>query len=357
MDAAGQGYLEIVEILLAAGADPSLTIAGTWTAFDFAVQNGQLPVVERLLRAAPRPTPAQLRRALLTAARAGHPRTAASLVAAGGDINAVDERGMTPLALAAKWGYPQTTRQLLELGGEVARADLMGRTPLMWAAWQGHGAVVDLLLAAGADSARQDRVGDSAFLGATSPDAIATLLAGHAGGIEPTPQACPTLVGEGLIYHPEGGLRITGYGLTSRPETGSSAWLIPHAGGQPLALRVTETRASEYPEDTWDADFETPPTAALAAGGAIQQYATLLWAPPETTPVRVSPSRADLPWGLFPETLRTAVDLDGDGRPDALDVEFCCGDTTSNQGCEYYCGEYWLKDRDGWRKCEAWNPA
>ena len=76
-----------------------------------------------------------------------------------------------------------------------------------------------------------------------------------------------------------------------------------------------------------------------------------------SSPIRVSPRRADLPWGLFPETLRTAIDLDGDGRPDALDLEFCCGDRTTNQGCEYYCGEYWLKDRDSWRKCEAWNPA
>ncbi len=357
MDAANQGYVEIVELLLAAGADPGAELPGGWTALDLAVGNGRLAVVERLLQAPPNPAPERLQRALLTAARNGRPETAATLIAAGADVRAADEAGRTPLALAAKAGHPQTARRLLELGADVTAGDREGRTPLMWAAWQGHRPVVELLLAAGADPTRRDRFGDSAFAGATAPEAIAALLDGHAAAIEPTPEACPFLIGYGLIYRPETGPRVSAYGLTRRPEAGSSAWLVPHAGAAPLSLLVGEARQSDYPEDSWDADFEAPPAGAVAGDGPVQENATLLWAPPERTPARVTPRRPELPWGVFPETVRAAIDLDGDGRPDALDTQYCCGDTTTGEACEYLCGDYWLKEQGTWLKCDAWNPA
>lgn len=355
MDAANQGYVEIVELLLAAGADPGAELPGGWTALDLAVGNGRLAVVERLLQAPPKPTPERLQRALLTAARNGRPKTAATLIAAGADVRAADEAGRTALALAAKGGHPQTARRLLELGADLSAGDREGRTPLMWAAWQGHRPVVELLLAAGADPIRRDRFGDSAFAGATTPEAIDALLNGHAAAIEPTPEACPFLIGHGLIYRPETGPRVSAYGLSRRPEVGAPAWLVPHAGGAPLSLRVGEARQSDYPEGSWDADFEAPATGAVA--GPVQENGTLLWAPPERRPVRVTPRRPELPWGVFPETVRAAVDLDGDGRPDALDTQYCCGDPTTGEACEYLCGDYWLKDHGSWLKCDAWNPA
>ena len=68
--------------------------------------------------------------ALLVAARGGHRRLCASLLAAGAEVNAGDATGETPLTAAVRKVRPEVVRLLLEHGADRSRADRWERLPL-----------------------------------------------------------------------------------------------------------------------------------------------------------------------------------------------------------------------------------
>lgn len=74
------------------------------------------------------------------------------VIAAGADVNAVDERGMTALAKAAELGRDEQLEALLEAGAIADMATRRGATPLYLAVERGHMGSVFRLLAHGADA-------------------------------------------------------------------------------------------------------------------------------------------------------------------------------------------------------------
>jgi len=64
-------------------------------------------------------------------------RCTASLLAAGADVNAIDEYGCTPLIKALATDDPKLVRRLLEAGANPDARDFDGNSPLMFAASQG----------------------------------------------------------------------------------------------------------------------------------------------------------------------------------------------------------------------------
>lgn len=92
------------------------------------------------------------------AARRGFSEAVTSLMCLGADLNQLDHRGMTPLAVAAEAGNLDLARQLIEHGADVNRADASGRTaPLLVASRCGHKEISDLLIECGADLNRAAR--------------------------------------------------------------------------------------------------------------------------------------------------------------------------------------------------------
>jgi ankyrin repeat protein len=91
------------------------------------------------------------RTAVHAAAAAGQLAGAQQLLAAGADVHAADEVGSTALHAAAAAGHQEVVQLLLTAGADVGAADEKGRTALYLAAEAGHQKVVQLLLAAGAD--------------------------------------------------------------------------------------------------------------------------------------------------------------------------------------------------------------
>ena len=81
------------------------------------------------------------------------------LAAAGAEIDAKDNRGVTALDLAAATGHQDVVKELLNHSASVFTTDAKGRTPLHYAALNPNDAVVDALRDHGAPTAARDSEG------------------------------------------------------------------------------------------------------------------------------------------------------------------------------------------------------
>jgi uncharacterized protein len=118
--AAHHENLEIVDLLIGAGASVKTSNRYGVTPIALAATNGNAAIIRRLL-------------------------------AAGADPNATLPGGETVLMTAARTGNVDALRTLLEVGANVnARESTRGQTALMWAAAQGNAKAITLLIQAGA---------------------------------------------------------------------------------------------------------------------------------------------------------------------------------------------------------------
>jgi len=201
MAAAAEGHLEIVKLLLAAGADVN-THATKYreTALILAAREGRLDVVKTLLSAKAKANAKMEggRTALIEASEKLHVEIVEALIAAGADVNGKPARYGTALASACmrlldksslseteidQSGSIEVARVLIAAGADVNDRDSEGWTPLIKASRSGLSEVVKDLLAAGADlNARTDH-GFTAFALALSwkrPETARLLLAAGA---------------------------------------------------------------------------------------------------------------------------------------------------------------------------------
>ena len=200
--AASNGHTEIVQSLLAAGADPSsfqaaiatalaeragqtacarlLREAGAGpdvrnaegeTALMDAVRRGRRPVIEALLATGAEVDAATNsgRTALMLAVQAApsHRRywpLIRLLLDANADVNAADRDGWTALTITARTGQARLVRRLVKRSADVDAMSQLGWTPLMFAAWEGNAGVVEALLKAGADVNLATKAGKTALI-------------------------------------------------------------------------------------------------------------------------------------------------------------------------------------------------
>ncbi|CAM9758937.1 unnamed protein product, partial [Ectocarpus sp. 8 AP-2014] len=182
--AAARGNLDLVNILVEAGADGSAGWRGCRdrTLLDAAALGGSAGVITTLLRAGARPdvkvvSKSPKRSALYAATVYGHVEAAKSLILAGADIefeDPVDKCSI--LHQAAKGGHAQLVNELL-----IGRADpnrpckAFGATALHEAAGGGHVRILSTLLLTGADKDALDWDGDSALMWAAEKGRLAVV--------------------------------------------------------------------------------------------------------------------------------------------------------------------------------------
>ena len=127
--ASEKGHLEVVRLLIEAGADMDKSNRWYSTPLYIASEEGHLEVV-RLL------------------------------IVAGADKDKERFDGVTPLSIASEKGHLEVVRLLIEAGADKDKANNWGLTPLYIASRKGHLEVVRLLVDAGAD---KDKVDDDGW--------------------------------------------------------------------------------------------------------------------------------------------------------------------------------------------------
>jgi len=154
-DAAQQGDLETIRVLLRDGADVNAAQNDGMSALHWAAQNDDAPVVEVLLYAGANMT-ATTRLGGYTplhlAARAGHASALEALLSGGAASETLTSTGVSALHFAAAAGRTDAIEVLIRHGaGTDTRTTSDAQTPLMWATAANRLDAMRTLLRAGAD--------------------------------------------------------------------------------------------------------------------------------------------------------------------------------------------------------------
>jgi ankyrin repeat protein len=158
MRAAAEQPLDVLQLLLEAGADPNAQDRSGRSAADLAIEHGRHNVAEWLqAKGGAGPEPQSFSVGLLVAAERGDVEQVRAMLDGGADPNVCGEGGMTPLILAAREGHHDVVEMLLKAGADVNGCSEPGycggnSTALRCAVVRGHTAVVKSLLEAGADT-------------------------------------------------------------------------------------------------------------------------------------------------------------------------------------------------------------
>ena len=149
-----QDDVELVTLLVRAGANVQAANRYGVTPLSLACTNGDGAMVEMLLKAGADPNAALPggETPLMTAARTGAVASVKALVSRGANVDSKDERrGQTALMWAAAEGHADVVQALIDADADFATRVPSGFTPLLFAVREGRIDVLRVLLKAGAN--------------------------------------------------------------------------------------------------------------------------------------------------------------------------------------------------------------
>jgi ankyrin repeat protein/thiol-disulfide isomerase/thioredoxin len=227
MYAALRGNIPLVRILLDAKAQLNLKDNVGRTALHFAAHDGKIEVMEMLLAAGADPLAEDshfLGTPLHHAAVGGHAEAVRCLLRHGCPVGLHDEDGAAPLHLAVI-GHSNAVdviQALLDAGANINETDASdGETPLMWAAQSEHIGSLKFLVQSHADLNKTDNLGWTALMKArVSGQDEAVKILEQAGGEEHTNLSYAAAVGD--LATVRSLLTETGTNRPSRAELGGA---------------------------------------------------------------------------------------------------------------------------------------
>ncbi|XP_033951516.1 ankycorbin isoform X2 [Pseudochaenichthys georgianus] len=159
--AAARGHTDCLSVILAHGADLSITDAAGLNPLHLAAKSNHIECCKKLIQSK---CPIDAvdssgKAALHHAAASGNIQTVQLLCELKTPVNLKDADGLTPLLLSAKHAHAEVCSTLLDCGAEVNTFDNSGRTALMLATQSGALSVVEVLIQRRADLTAADSQG------------------------------------------------------------------------------------------------------------------------------------------------------------------------------------------------------
>jgi len=153
--AAQNGHTEIVKIMLKKGAEVNTKTIDGVTALWIAASNGHIEVVKSLLEKNAEVNNVKRSKidnatALMQAALSGHTEIVKLLLEKGADVNAKTNDGVTALIMASQKGHIEIVKSLLEKGADINVKDNDGETAIEVARKNSHTDIAQMLEKAGA---------------------------------------------------------------------------------------------------------------------------------------------------------------------------------------------------------------
>lgn len=180
IDAVKANDVAAVRALLGKKVDVNAVQADGTTALHWAVEEDALEIVPLLIRAGAnvKATNRYGASPLWLASLNGNARTIEMLLEAGADPSAASDEGETALMVAARTGKVDAVNRLLARGADPnVKEKWRGQTALMWASSEGHAPVIDALIARGADINARSNGGFTAILFAAREGQISAVEA------------------------------------------------------------------------------------------------------------------------------------------------------------------------------------
>lgn len=167
IEAVRENQPEVLDALLSAGAKVDMAVANGRTALIFAIRDEALPLIRKLLAAGANPnlTDKSGSTPIMYAASEGM-EMLTSLVEAKADALTVDQNGTNLfMVCCSRASYtPEQLKTVLGWGFNINATDKKGRTALMYAAKAKNSAALTFLLASGAKVNAKDEEGNTALL-------------------------------------------------------------------------------------------------------------------------------------------------------------------------------------------------
>ncbi|MEJ2705466.1 MAG: ankyrin repeat domain-containing protein, partial [Sedimentisphaerales bacterium] len=148
--AARAGHKETILLLIAKGADVNVKNEAGQTPLDLAISNNRSEMARLLIEKGSAVTSINI------AVQIGNLEKVKALLEEGTDINAKNDNGQTPLILAIYNKQAEMGKFLIKNGADVNIADKRGFVPLVYALWNTDPNVVKMLLDNGADVNAKD---------------------------------------------------------------------------------------------------------------------------------------------------------------------------------------------------------
>ena len=213
---------------------------------------------------------------------------------------------------------------------------------------------------------------------------------GNPGGAQATkPVSMPQIqtVGEGSVWRrsdnkgqhgnflpPWKEIQITNlFGFKERPLVGEKITVIPlDVNIPPLELKIVKAdKKANACEDglpaAWEVELQVVREKSFSdaepAPNRSAEYpfdVCLIYpAVKFVNPIkRENLSSSMLPNGIALSTVKAAIDLTNDGKPDVLIVDYCCGNPNKPAAdCDYTCGKTFKKTGNAWKLIDTSSPC